>query len=158
MTEYPDYTIREATPDDIPAVVEMGFSLHQSSNFSNLEFDADIAATHVRRLIDDDDCCLLIAVDSQRTIGLISGEIGQAMFGPESIATEDLFYVEPDMRGSKRGVSARLLRSFCFWAADKGAARITVSNAAGTDDSKFQWLLRTYGFHHAGSVMYVEIG
>ena len=158
MPNYPEYRIREATVADTPAIVEMGRKLHADSNFSNLSFDPDIAAGHVDRLLTDDDCCLLIAVDSQRTIGFISGEVSRAMFGPEFVATEDLFYVEPDMRGSKRGVSARLLRAFCFWAAERGAARITVANVAGTDDNKFQWLLRTYGFAQAGSVMYVEIG
>ena len=154
----PHFTVRPAKDSDIPTLINMGREFHKNSNFSDLEFDPLFIDAHFRRLMSRDACCLLIAVDSSRTIGFISGSASGAMFGPDTIASEDLFYVEPDMRGAKSGVSTELLRAFCHWAADQGAARISIANSAGTDDDKFQRLLETYGFQKAGSVMYVEIG
>ena len=153
-----DFQVRPATEDDVPTLVEMGQKFHADSNFSDLQYDPVFIKRHFYRLLSWTTCCLLIAVDSERTIGFMSGSVSAAMFGPDLIAMEDLFYVEPDMRGSKAGVSHELLRQFCYWAAEQGVARISIINVAGTDDDKFQRLLGTYGFRKAGSAMYLEIG
>ena len=154
----PHFWVRRATEADIPDIVEMGRQLHADSNFANMVFDPDMAADHVRRFVDSDWCCVLLAVDSRRTLGFVSGQLGRAMFGPELIAQEDLFFVKPDVRGTKAGVARMLLRDFCYWAADHGPARISIDNTAGADDDKFQRLLQSCGFERAGSVMIMRIG
>ena len=151
------YTIRHATEADIAELVRLGFDMHSESNFRDMTYDPELARDHAQKFVDSDNRCFLLAVDSQRTIGFISGQIGRAMFGPEPIASEDLFYVTPADRGAKNGVTVSLLRAFCEWAADMGAVRISLANVAGANDKAFRRLLGTYGFKPAGSVMYLEV-
>lgn len=153
----PRYQIRQATEADLPELAELGQQMHNESNFSGLTYDPELAQEYGAKFVDNEDRCFLLAVDSQRTIGFISGQIGRAMFGPELIATEDLLYVVPEERGMKTGVTTELLRRFCLWSAERGAARVSVANVAGANDEAFRRLLGTYGFRPAGTVMYLEV-
>jgi GNAT superfamily N-acetyltransferase len=109
--------VRYATPDDVPWIMGMAKEFFDVSEYRNLEWDYHRCLTFVLSLIDCDngEKCLLVAVDSQDIPrGMVWGYGAIQPFLVRPIATELVWYVQPDYRASRMG--RELLGAFERWA------------------------------------------
>lgn len=110
-----------ATPDDIPALVELLrilFSIEQ-----DFHFQPEKQAAGLRRLLTDPErACIVVARNNSGTaIAMASGQLViSTAEGAPSLWVEDVVVTE-DARGC--GVGRRLLEKLLAWAAEKGATR-----------------------------------
>jgi GNAT superfamily N-acetyltransferase len=152
------HKIRVARETDIPAMLALARAMVAESNYANLPFDEQVTTETLRKMVRSRTCGVWLAVDNEDTIGLIAGQVSRATFSQEVVAQDHVLYVQPDYRGSGPTAVDSLLRSFCLWAAEQGARRITLCNSAGAHDAAYVKKLGRYGFKWAGSVMYMEVG
>ena len=150
--------VRLATYSDIPTLVELTREHIEASNYAGMRFDPDIMRDTFVRFIDEENrTCLLVEDQDNRTIGYTGGWVGQAMFGPDITANEEIFLVRQDERG-QLVPAKRLVHAFCRWAAGWGAKRITFGNSAGiVRDEAYVRFFERYGFRRAGSIMFLEV-
>lgn len=120
--------IREATLDDVPAIVDMGLQFLRTSDYKEAlgENPTQIAAT-VNWLIADKNGVVLVADYDCGLIGMIGLLIFTHHFSGESIAGELAWWVNPE----HRGFGVRLLKAAERWAAERGAERMQMIAPSG---------------------------
>jgi len=145
--------IRDATIDDIPALVRLGAQMHADSTFADMDYDEQTTGRTVLTCIESDDQIALAAETGDGDIvGGFLGASGPSFFGRDRVSFDLATYVEPSNRG---GCAAYcLLRRYLEWAESLGCKRINIGNSAGMDDRLFVRLTERLGFQRAGSIMF----
>lgn len=114
-------TIREATADDLPRVVEMGRDFLQASTYRTLYAENTTQmGLLAMRLILDPQSAILLAMHDDRAVGMIGLIAYRHFISDEPIAGEVFYWVD---EGS-RGAGVRLLRAAERWAREHGALAI----------------------------------
>lgn len=147
-------SVREATFDDLVALIDMGEAMARTSNFRHLRFDGRQFGEFLVSLIVGPQSVVLVSEQDGEVTGAVLGMVTRSMIGPDHMASDLSFFVRPEHRASRAGVA--LLRRFIKWAVDAGAKRISMGNSAGMDDERYVKLLSRYGFDRAGSLMYMN--
>jgi len=115
-------TIRPATADDLPALIEMGRALHdESPRYRDMAFNPE----KLRRLFEqlqgtlltEPGCCLVAEHDGYIT-GMTVGIIAQRWFSDDVFLSELTMYVRPAHRGGS--TFRRLVKALEDWAAGQG--------------------------------------
>lgn len=119
--------IRPATAEDIPAVMALGAEMiAESPEFSrftpNLRkqtaiFKGSVANPYIFFWVVDD------------LSGFMLGHLEVQPWFDERIAVEDVFFIRPEARKTRRAVA--LLRMFESWAADHGAFEVKLGVSTG---------------------------
>lgn len=138
--------IREATQDDIAAIVRMAGEFATVAKFS-MGFDADDTASFVQSLIYDVDRTIIVAVDKDsKIVGMIAGALSPWMLNFSStMATELAWWVDEKSRGTT--VGPRLLKEFIKWAKNYGAITISISHMKGVgSEDKMVGMYKRLGF------------
>jgi len=106
--------IREATKEDLPALLEMGLKFHAMSGHP-MGFDGDAVSAFMISLIDNEAGCLLMTDK-----GAIGGVLAPAWCDPEWLMAIELFWWA-------EGGGLKLMSEFEKWAESRGAneARMT---------------------------------
>jgi len=146
--------IRKAKIEDIEDLIVMGASMVAESNFDHVGYNHRYFGEYLWQMICSDNCCILIAVRGEETLGAILCSVSPAATCPSLIANEHAFYVRPERRSLI--VAQQLLKSYVEWATEQGAVRINAGNSAGAPDEGYQKLLSRSGFSKAGSIMYMN--
>lgn len=100
--------IRLATPDDVPALVDMGREFHGAAGWADITafVDADCATT-LANMIYNDSAIVLVAVEGEQVIGMAGGVTTPIYFNYGHRSGQELFFwMRPDAR---TGEGARLL-------------------------------------------------
>lgn len=122
-------TIREATVDDVPALVAMGQRFIRGSVYATrLRENVAQMAVAAERLIASEDGMVLVLDAVSDLVGMIGLVFFEHHLSGEATAGEVFFWVDPEYRG--RGL--RLMRHAEQWARDKGAT--TIQMIAPTPD------------------------
>ena len=79
---------------------------------------------------------------------VLLGSIGEHYFGTDLIASDTLWYVSPQSRGSRVGL--QLLRAFEKWAKERGAAEIYMGISSGLSADKTGAMLEKLGYDVVG--------
>lgn len=123
ILEQPTATVREAAHDDIPRIVEMGMRFAGEEYARFLTADPVHLAALTRQFIDSPDVAVLVVDPS---VGPLTGMMAMTMYvhpmSQERVATEVVWWMEPEARGSKDAL--RLLRASEAWARTNGASRL----------------------------------
>lgn len=146
--------IRTATLDDIPRILELGESLHQTSDFRRLPFDREKVETLISGLVSGVGVVFVSEIDGIITGG-IAGGLTEFWFCREKVAFDFSFFIHSDYRG---GMSApRLIIAFCEWAKLNGAREIHMGITTGIHVDATSRLYEKMGFSLSGPLYKKEI-
>ena len=142
--------IRFAISADIPALVELGVKVHAETNQASLPFSASRLTGQLNACLNpvNQKYCLLVAESDGLIVGVIWGYIAQHYFSDAWVATDYMFYVRPEFRGTPLAV--RLLYAFRKWAQNRGAAEVMICMTTGVNVEKFDRFLRKMKFEYVG--------
>ncbi|WP_310439827.1 GNAT family N-acetyltransferase [Sulfuricurvum sp.] len=148
-------TIRFATVEDIPQVVEVGYEIQRLSRFGQLyEFDHKRVTQQVNSIIQigqdkNKTHCLFVAVNSKnKIVGLLIGSTEQHIFSDQIIASIVIIGVLQEHRMS--GAGLRLLSAFRKWAENRGAVELYAGINSGNNLSIMDRYMKRLGFVQTG--------
>jgi GNAT superfamily N-acetyltransferase len=139
--------IRHAHEDDLPRSIEIGIEFIKSGYYSHLPIDVKIMHNHAARALNDENWLYLVDEIDGEQVGFFSAHIEQTMFGPGTIAYQDLMYVQPDYRRGKTAM--KFLKAFEGWAREKGCMNLYFAPSVHVDE-RFDKLARRAGFEFIG--------
>lgn len=122
--------IREATTDDIPALIDMGMRFHAGSAYSRLlEPSKPVVAETLRGLIGADTGVAFVDDQDGQIIGAILGIIVPHFITGEPICGELSWWVDENYRGL---TGPRLLKTLEEWAKANNAKKMSVIEPLGS--------------------------
>lgn len=128
-------TVRKATVEDIPALVEMGAKFHASEKESEVAFYREGAAQFFCNLIASPQACLF--TDGQ---GFICGVLsGLPWLDPSFVGANEMLWWSA-------GDGLPLFKAFEAWAASSGASQITFSHRHSERTATLARLYRMRGY------------
>lgn len=144
-------TIRPATIDDLPYIINLAADMHAESRYRNLTFRADRLGHLAAMMIGDDDGLVLVAEHQGDIVG---GMIAQVMrnhwFAGEPVAYEYGVFIQPEHRGRMMGVT--MVKRFVAWAEEKGAAMIDLAITTGITAPRTGAIYEKLGFAKVGAI------
>ena len=141
--------IRPIKEDDIVAVVGLGYQMHQESVYRDFDYNPNKCGRMVYRYMTNPDTHFAYVGTHNDTLNsILLGSIGEHYFGTDLIASDTLWYVSPQSRGSRVGL--QLLRAFEKWAKERDAAEIYVGVSSGLSADKTGAMLQKLGYDVVG--------
>jgi hypothetical protein len=128
-------TLKIATYDHFPEILEMFERFHGSSNYKNCEFDQSKMSDVVINAIEDKSSqCLVVLVDESNSAkGVLFGSISEQIFNRERTAFEIVWWVNPEYRNTR--ASIRLFKAFEYWAKKTNCTNIVTGAAEETKET-----------------------
>ena len=143
--------VRAATADDAEAILEMGARMHEEGAYAFLPFERDkVRALIAEYLGNPQECCLLVADEDGVLVGMVAGFLSDYFFCNETIASDNLLYVDREHRG--RPAAARLLRSFRKWAVARGARELCLGISTSVETERTGEFYRRMGLTRIGAI------
>jgi GNAT superfamily N-acetyltransferase len=105
--------VREATPGDFPAILEMGRRFHEFSPWRDRPFSDEATLEMLQRITDSEDAVLFT-----NGTGILGGVIAPIYFGGGSVAQELFWFADKGGR--------ELLDAFEDWAEERGAVGVAM--------------------------------
>jgi GNAT superfamily N-acetyltransferase len=122
-------TIRAATLDDIPALLDMGARFHEGSAYRGLiDFSKVQVSKTLNFLIENDGGCVFVNEADGVLTGAIAGLMAPHFVSGDRFATELAWWVDTEARGT---VGPRLLKRLEEWAKDNGARTLSMIEPPG---------------------------
>lgn len=122
--------IRDATPDDVPALVELGRQMAaESPRFSRLTYSPAKLDALFRMLIASPDGLLLVAESKGDRVGVMACMVADHWCAEGRMAMEFGLFIAPQHRGGMS--AARMIRRYVQWARERGAADIGLGISTG---------------------------
>lgn len=125
-------TVRQALPEDLPAVVAYGAEFHAASVHRGFPLDIGAFAGFAARLIDDGGVFL-------SDTGFIGGALVPLYFSPAVLIAAELFWFT-------KAEGAALREAFEGWARSRGAAVVQFSSMADERERAVARVLRCAGY------------
>lgn len=150
--------VRNARPDDIPALLEMcRFAHDESPRYRNLRFDSGKVEATIHAMVGTYATgpveCVLVSERGDHVTGVFGGVVQEHLFGPDLVAREVLFYVKPEHRGTFARAGIKLVRAFERWAFERGAVEIVVGSSTMVTPNTTLRLYEYLGYHSHGFSM-----
>jgi GNAT superfamily N-acetyltransferase len=109
-------TLKEDRVDEVVALVN---DMMDEGRYSNLTFDTEGYAAYLHGLLQCSDFRGILYLDSKNRIaGFLLGFVSKFEFAKELRSNDLIFFVRPDMRGSK--AAFLLEKTYTEWAMEKG--------------------------------------
>lgn len=147
-------TIRFATIEDIPALVEVGKKVHQLTRFKIYPYEEDLVQQQLLYMITQGQngkgsYCLLVAVSSNHEIvGGLLGGVDRLFFSSETVANIIQYGTLP---GKGMGAAGfKLLTAFRTWAMNRNAMTLYAGSNSGINIEKMDRFLKKLGFIPTG--------
>jgi GNAT superfamily N-acetyltransferase len=140
--------VRRATEDDRLSIFKMSAAMHRETDFSHFTFDPKTAIDGIGQWLHGGDRqFMLVATLGGHVIGMLGVVMRPVWFGPDVMASEEIFYVKPDHRGSR--AAFKLMGSFIHEAKDLGARHVRAGVATGSSKAA-EKLYQHFGLHYVG--------
>ncbi|MEW5943061.1 MAG: GNAT family N-acetyltransferase [Pseudomonadota bacterium] len=143
--------IRFAVLEDIPALVEVGQSIHAQTRFKQFPFRPERVAENLEAVIRDmrGSYCFLVAEDRDgRAVGGLVGSIERHLYADQPVATVVAYTVLPEKRST--GAGLRLMVAFRQWAENRGAFELNAGVSSGVELQRMDKFFRRLGFRFTG--------
>lgn len=137
--------VRRAIEADRLPVFKMCVLMHRETDFQNFELDPEKLLNGVGMWIHN--ATLLVVEDDDKIVGMLAAVIKETWFGPESFASEELFYVIPEYRGTR--AAFLLMKAYMSWAKEQGIKHIRAGVATGGAPGA-ERLYEHFGMHRMG--------
>ena len=142
-------TYNRISQKDVAPIVQLGAEMHAESAFQDLEYCTEKVTRWLQRYINNPQSKFcLCAYQEDALIGMIIGDITPYFFGNETIATNQVWYVHKERRGTLVGV--KLLKAFNSWAKENGVSEICIGISTALYLDRTHKLLSRMGFAHVG--------
>lgn len=123
--------------------------MHQESVYRDFDYNPNKCGRMVYRYMTNPDTHFAYVGTHNDTLNsILLGSIGEHYFGTDLIASDTLWYVSPQSRGSRVGL--QLLRAFEKWAKERDAAEIYVGVSSGLSADKTGAMLQKLGYDVVG--------
>ena len=141
--------IRPIEPNDLPKVIELGRGMHQESVYRNFDYSPEKFGRMLYHFVSNPEKFFAyVGTANNKLTGVLLGSIGEHYFGTDLIASDTLWYVSPQSRGSRVGL--QLLRAFEKWAKDRSAAEVCMGVSSGLSAEKTGGMLQKLGYDVVG--------
>ena len=141
--------IRPIEPEDVPAAIDLGYQMHQESVYRHFNYNPDKCGRLIYDFMSNPDTRFAyIGTANGVPNSILLGSIGEHYFGTDLIASDTVWYVSTQSRGSRVGL--QLLRAFEKWAKERKAAEIYVGVSSGLSAGKTGAMLQKLGYNVVG--------
>ena len=144
-------TIRFATLQDVPALVELGRRMHALTRFRSFDYSAARVERAFAELITkgQNKYVFFVAADSAgQVVGGLIGVLEQHLFSDQLTASVMHYDVLPEARMGGHGV--RLLKAFEQWCSNRKVVEIMFGINSGEDLDKLAGFARRMGYRQVG--------
>lgn len=147
-------TIRFATIEDIPALVEVGKKIHQLTRFKIYPYEESLVKQQLRYMINQGQnskgsYCLLVAISSNgEIVGGLLGGINRLFFSSQIVANVIQYGALPGKGMGAAGL--KLLTAFRTWAINRNAMTLYAGSNSGINIEKMDRFLKKLGFIPTG--------
>ncbi len=142
--------IRNATLQDIPALLELGERMHaESPHFNQITFSPEKLEETLANVLNNEAGFLVVAEKDGGIAAVMVAFAFEHWCSTDRVATELALYVEREHRGSM--VGARLIKRYLAWAHDMGCKQVTAGVSTGQDVEKTTALYERLGFRQFGT-------
>jgi GNAT superfamily N-acetyltransferase len=140
--------IRRAVEEDRLAIFKMSVSMHQETDFAQFKFDPQTAVNGIGQWIHGGNKQFMLVADlGGSVIGMLGVVMRNVWFGPDVMASEEIFYVKPEHRGSR--AAFKLMQGFVNEARSLGAHHLRAGVATGHSPAA-EKLYRHFGLTYVG--------
>ena len=140
---------RLMTEADIDPMIELGAAMHKEGAFASLDYSYEKCRKFGQRYLSRPDLHFsMCAEENGQIVGMMMGQLVPYYFGDDFMASDHLWYVRKDKRGSMVGI--RLLKAFSKWAKSKGAKEVCIGVSTNVNTDRTHELLTRMGFSHVG--------
>jgi hypothetical protein len=142
--------IRRATPDDVPALVELGRALHAESAYCFVPYDVTKVTATAHALIAGQGYVAL--VEDAGAWGMFAGALSEYWFSRARYAADLCLYLRPERRNTRAGARAiaAFVTGFRAWASARGASELTLAVTTGIHTDATARLFARFGLERAG--------
>jgi N-acetylglutamate synthase-like GNAT family acetyltransferase len=91
---------------------------------------------------------LLAYTDAGEAVGMIAGSISPYFFSQGALASDFVWYVKPEYRGSRTAI--KLLKAFRSWAEENSASELYMGVTTNVSAGRTGDMLQRMGFEHVG--------
>lgn len=145
---------------DIPSILNLGQRYVEEEvkvvAHHSAEWDAMQSAHHLAQAITGDDLFLHVATRDGEVVGFLwAGTHCMAPWNPILVASDYLFYIVPELRGSLMGL--RMVKAYRQWAKEKGCKEVRLSIASGINEERVGKMYGLLGFEPFGTVYNLKL-
>ena len=142
--------IRLATPNDFPAMLDMGAHMHAAGKYAFLPYDRPKLIHLLTALHTSPNGLLVLATEDERPIGMIIAFVEEYYFCHAKLARDLLVWVEESGRGGLAG--SRLIGFFDDWAKSRGAVETCLCDTNGSSRERIGALYQRLGYERVGGI------
>ena len=147
--------VRPATFIDIPFLLNLGNRYCEEEvkkiKYHSANWNVDMCANAFCMSVNDDDDFLWLGVNDGEIVGFLWATTHMmAPWNPDKVASDYIFYVVPEKRGTMIGHS--LIKAYKSWAESKGCLEVRLSIASGINEERIGKMYERLGFEPFGSV------
>lgn len=136
--------VRQANLGDLYQLMDIAEAMHhESPRYSALEFSKEKMQALYIKLIEQDNCLMLVADKDGEVVGGLGGAISEGWFTTDLIASEFGVFLIPEHRGGI--TAARMIKQFIDWAKWNGAKMINLGISTGIHTEETAKLYRSLG-------------
>ena len=136
---------------DISVMIELGAQMHAESAYRDLNYNREkCEALCIKYILNPKWFFGYCAYEGDELVGMVMGHIVPYYFGNDLLASDTVWYVRKDRRGSMIGI--RLLNAFRDWAKERGASEICIGVSSALNLDRTHKLLSRVGFDHVGGI------
>lgn len=144
-------TIRFATVEDIPALLDLGQQMTEESRFKSYGLNRDKTAKILMSMIaQSKHSIIIVAVTKDGTmIGMLGGYAVDFFFCDVKVVQDRFFYVRPESRGSPAAI--KILLAFRKWAEQHDVYELNINMSVAIEMERFNRMMGKLGFQCCGS-------
>lgn len=132
-------TLKLATEADFPAILDMAMKFAQASPYKDFPIEEEKVAALLQTLLHDKNKTIVVLyIQNDKPVGMIAGMISEMLFNREMVASELIWWVNPEVRSRK---TLSLKEAYEYWAKRVGAKYIQMTNL--NDDKITRYYERT---------------
>jgi len=130
-------------------ILQLGIAMQEESDYVAVQFDIEQSAQSIIRMVVDNPAGFgALAYDGDKAVGMIAGSVSPYFFSKGALASDFVWYVRPEYRGSRTAV--KLLKMFSSWAVERGASELYMGVTTNVHATRTGALLQRLGFEHVG--------
>lgn len=146
--------IREAKPEDIDAILELGLECHEQA-FTEYPVDIPESRRTISQFVLSPGKFAMVKEVDGEVLGVLLGFISPVWFSKAKESSDLLFYVRNDPRSV--GAGTLLLKRFIRWSQDKGASGMALAVSFGGPKSQDTGkIYRKQGFSQVGGLHVIQ--
>lgn len=142
-------TVRRATEEDRLGLFKLSAAMHAETDFACLRFNPHKALDNLGGWVHHKDGLMLVAADDGVVIGMLAATFKRPWFTDDEVASEDLFYVAQDRRGSR--TAYRLMQAYIQACRDRGIKYLRAGISTGAPGKNAGRIYEHFGMRCTGA-------